>query len=191
MANTLRWNSHVDYICAKAYQKLGFLRRHLRHANRDVRLAAYKCYVRPILEYAGCVWDPYRKQQVAQIERIQNLALRFVFSEYRRTKSVTAMRNEVGLDCLEKRRKVCRLKELYAVANGLTKINPAVYISPSTSRSKRTSNTKAIAPYQYRNDVFKYSFFCRTIIEWNTLPEEVVNCCSPELFEAQLNELFS
>lgn len=98
LANTLHWTNHVDYACAKDYLKLGFLRRHLRHTNRNTRLAAYKCYVRPILEYVGCVWDPYRKQQVAQIERTQNLALRFVFSEYRRAESVTTMRNEVQLD---------------------------------------------------------------------------------------------
>lgn len=189
--NTLRWNSHVDYICARAYQKLAFLRRHLRHANRDVRLTAYKSYVRPILEYASCVWDPYRRKQVTQIERIENLALRFIFSEYRRTSSVTAMRAEARLDRLENRRKISRLKELYIIANGLTKIDPETYLLPSTSRSRRTSNTKAISPYQYKNDVFKYSFFCRTIIEWNALPEELVSFCSLELFGAKLTEFFN
>lgn len=42
LTNTLHWDNHVDLICANAYQKLGFLTRHLRHANKYVRLAAYK-----------------------------------------------------------------------------------------------------------------------------------------------------
>lgn len=88
----------------------------------------------------------------------------FCFFEYRRTESVTAIRNEVRLNCIEKAMKVSRVNELYAVTNDLTKVNPELYIWPSSSRFKRMSNTKAISSYQYRSEVFKYSYFCSTII---------------------------
>ncbi|KAM7304858.1 uncharacterized protein ISCGN_014758 [Ixodes scapularis] len=44
-------------------------------------------------------------------------------------------------------------------ADGMTKIYPQLYLRPSTSRSQGTTNIQAIAPYQYKNNVFKYSFF--------------------------------
>lgn len=190
-SSTMQWNSHVDYVCSKAYKKLLFLRRQLRHANSDVRKLAYMCYVRPLLEYASIVWDPYRKCHESQIERIQNLALRFIFSRYKRTESVSSMRQEAQLDSLAKRRKISRLKELFSITTGMTKLDPQLYLRPSTSRSQRTSNVRAIAPYQYKNDVFKYSFFCRTIVEWNALPNEVVSCCNLKSFESSLREFLT
>ena len=55
----LRWNTHNSNICTKANRTLGFLRRTLFSCPKDVKEAAYKGMVRPILEYGSSVWDPY------------------------------------------------------------------------------------------------------------------------------------
>lgn len=115
-SSTMRWNSHLDYICTKAYKKL-FLGRQPRHANSDVRQLVYNCYVRPVLEYASTVWDPYKKCHESQTKRMQNLAFRFIFSRYKRTEFVSAMTQELQLDLLAKRRQISRLKEIFFIAN--------------------------------------------------------------------------
>jgi len=38
---------------------LNFLRSNLYRCNQEVRSMAYTHLVRPTLEYASCVWDPY------------------------------------------------------------------------------------------------------------------------------------
>ena len=48
-------------ICTKANRTLGFLRRNLFSCPRDVKEAAYKGLVRPVLEYGSSVWDPHTK----------------------------------------------------------------------------------------------------------------------------------
>ena len=55
----LKQNTHIINICTKANRTLGFLRRNLYSCPQDVKEAAYKGLVRPILKYGSSVWDPY------------------------------------------------------------------------------------------------------------------------------------
>ena len=50
--------THVSNICTKANRNLGFLRRNLYSCPQEVKEAAYKGLVRPVLEYGSPVWDP-------------------------------------------------------------------------------------------------------------------------------------
>ena len=61
ITNDLKWNTHISNICTKANRNLGFLRRTLFSCPQNVKEAAYKGMVRPILEYGSSVWDPQLK----------------------------------------------------------------------------------------------------------------------------------
>ena len=61
ITNHLKWNTHITNICTKANRMLGFLRRNLFSCRQDVKEAAYKGLVRPVLEYESSVWDPHTK----------------------------------------------------------------------------------------------------------------------------------
>ena len=45
----LQWNTYVSQICTKANRTLGFLKRNLYLCPQDVKEAAYKGLVRPVL----------------------------------------------------------------------------------------------------------------------------------------------
>ena len=57
---------------------LGFLRRNLFSCPQDVKEAAYKTLVRPILEYGSTVWDPRCNGLIDELENVQKRAARFV-----------------------------------------------------------------------------------------------------------------
>ena len=57
----LKWNTHASNICTKANITLGFLRQ-----TGDVKEAAYKGMVHPVLEYGSSVWDPHTKKKSMQ-----------------------------------------------------------------------------------------------------------------------------
>ena len=57
ITSDLKWNSHIRNVCFKAKRTLGFLRRNLFSCPQDVKEAAYKSMVRPILVYGSTVWD--------------------------------------------------------------------------------------------------------------------------------------
>ena len=61
---------------------VGFLRRNLYQCPQDVKEAAYKGLVRPILEYGICVCDPKGMVLQQEIEKVQSRAARFVTSNY-------------------------------------------------------------------------------------------------------------
>ena len=58
ITSDLRWNTHVGNVCTKANRTLGFLRRNLYSCTKEVKAAAYKGLVRPVLDYGSSVWDP-------------------------------------------------------------------------------------------------------------------------------------
>ena len=59
ITNDLKWNTHISNVCTKANRTLRFLRRNLYSCPPDVKEAAYKGLVRPVLEYGSSVWDPH------------------------------------------------------------------------------------------------------------------------------------
>lgn len=182
----LSWDTHIDNTCAKAYKKLCFLRRKLGACNWTVKLSAYKALVRPVMEYASIVWDPYLKKDIEKVERIQRLSARFIFSDFRRLSSVSEMLNRCGLESLEARRKFARLSFFYKLYHNETGLSKGLYIQPPPQRSARLNHSKNVRQYVPRNNLFKYSFFVRTIEDWNSLPSDCVNASTSNSFDSFL-----
>ena len=53
--------------------------------------------VRPKLEYASSVWNPYKQCNIDKIEMVQCRVARFVFSDYSHCSHVSVMINKLGL----------------------------------------------------------------------------------------------
>ena len=60
--------------------------------------------VRPTLEYASSVWDPYQQNDIHRLEMVQRRAARYVTNRYHNTSSVSSM-IELEWITLEERRK--------------------------------------------------------------------------------------
>ena len=76
ITSDLRWNTHVSNVCTKANRTLGFLRRNLYSCPQEVKEAAYKGLVHPVLDYGSSVWDPPGVVLQEELERVQKLAAR-------------------------------------------------------------------------------------------------------------------
>jgi hypothetical protein len=66
----LSWATHISNISAKANRTISFLRRNIHSCPKVVKAAAYTTLVRPSIEYASTVWDPYTKNQTMQLDSI-------------------------------------------------------------------------------------------------------------------------
>ena len=55
ITSDLRWNTPVSNVCTKANRTLGFLRRNLYSCLQEVKEAAYRGLVRPVLDYGSSV----------------------------------------------------------------------------------------------------------------------------------------
>ena len=96
--------------------------------------------VRPILEYASPVWDPYQQTDIKALEQVQRRAARYVFNGYstRTPGCVTKMLDDLEWDPLEVRRRHNRLSMLYRMQHNLVDIPANRYQSSSDSRTRGT-----------------------------------------------------
>ena len=147
---------------------------------------AYTSLVRPKLEYASAAWDPFLKKDIIALERAQRKAARFCSQNYDRYASVTDMIKDLGWTTLETRRRQSRLTLMYKLTHGVIDIDTRKYlIQHSESRTRGPHQFKFRVPYANK-DVFKFSFFPKTITDWNCLPEAIVSSSSLETCKYRL-----
>ena len=106
------FTSHINHIVSKASKVLNFLKRNLHKYSTSTKATAYISLVRPILEYASSVWDPYQYNKIYIIARIQCRAARWSLCNYDRYSSVTLMQHQLYWQNLQ-RQKIARLSLLY------------------------------------------------------------------------------
>ena len=172
ITNDLKWNNHINNICTKANRTLGFLRRNLFSCPQDVKVAAYKGLVRPVLEYGSSVWDPHTKCLQEELEKVHNRAARFVTRNYTFEEgSMTGILEQLKWESLKKRRTDNRLILLYKGLKGKARI-PRDDLITKTRRC-RNSHSKAFQLPSASVEAYKCSFFPQTIRDWNDLPDSL------------------
>ena len=181
----LRWNQHINNITRKANNTLAFLKRNININDTQVKSTAYKTLVRPSLEYASSVWDPYTKSNIDKIEMVQRRAARYASNRYRNTSSVSDMLLNLGWDTLAERREHQRLLMLYKMRNNIIAVKDTDYLTRH-NRPSRKNNTLSYQIPHSKTDYHRYSFFPRTAKVWNILSENVVTAPSIEAFRKQL-----
>ena len=145
---------------------------------------------RPLLEYATSVWDPYEVKHKEAIEKVQRRAARFVLNRYHNTSSVTAMIDHLGWAKLENRRKNCRLTAFYKIQNDIM-ICPHLkaQLKESATRNRRQGNDKQFQSITCKTNYRAESFMPRTIPEWNSLPQTVVDAPTLDTFTSRVSRL--
>jgi hypothetical protein len=147
--SNLKWNTHVNYICAKASSRLYFLKQ-LRKCCTSIgdMLHFYTAVIRPVLEYACPVWhSSITKEQSIRIESIQRRAV-YIINGLTTDYSEFCFNN--NLLCLYERRRVlsqhffknCVLPSTSCLHNLLPSLrddniiaklrNPIIYCLPTT-----------------------------------------------------------
>ena len=100
---------------------------------------------------------------------VQSRSARFTLNIYHSISSVTSMLDELSWETLKSRRIKLQLTNLYKIQHNLIDVEASKYLTKrsTTVRSKHSSQLNL---YQPSSDQFKFSFFPRTIIHWNSLP---------------------
>ena len=144
---------------------------------------AYISLVRSVLEYSCSVWDPYHEKDIAKLEKVQRNAARFVKNDYTRQSSVTSIMQDLNWKPLHLRRRESRLVLFYKIVNNLVAIPPENHLIKNQRNLRNTHNQQ----YEHKRvqiDPFKFSYFPRTIIDWNSLSKQEVACQSLGKFKA-------
>ena len=74
----LTFSDHMNEKINEANRIIGLIRRSFTYLTEDIFLQLYKALVRPHLEYANCIWFPYKKKDITLIENVQRRATKLI-----------------------------------------------------------------------------------------------------------------
>ena len=125
ISSGLSWNSHIDRITGNANRTLGYIQRNIKSIKQKVRETAYNTLVRPQLEYAAPIWDPYTKEKTPQLEKIQRRGQDFIRPVITITGQALhlCLTNSVG-EPFEQRQADARLCLFYKMVHGIGSTPP-------------------------------------------------------------------
>jgi ribonuclease P/MRP protein subunit RPP40 len=113
--SNLSFDEHIHDKINVANKMLGIIRRNFVDLDKNSFILLYKSLVRSHLEYAGSVWNPYKKGLIRDIEAIQKRATKLI----RNCKSMeyTNRLKWLELPTLKYRRFRGDMLELYKILN--------------------------------------------------------------------------
>ena len=115
--------------------------------------------------------------------KIQRRAILFICGNYNiEDNYVTKKRQEIGLPSLEERRKHSRLIMMYKVVNHHTAIPLPDYIR-QRARVTRNQQQHRIQRLSLTSNSYKFSFFPRTLKDWDDLPRHIIELAILEQFK--------
>ena len=186
LSDELNWSPHTNSVKTSANSTLGFIRRNSKQWPKDLKELAYLSLVRSKLEYAASVWDAHHTSYINKLEQVQRRAARFVCNNYSPYSSVTQMLSDLGLQQLKDRRKHIRLALSYKIVHHLIAVPHDDILRKADSRTRSSHNYKYRTLRSYK-DPYKFSFFLRTILEWNPLPAGIVHSDTIDIFKNRLH----
>jgi len=176
----LCFSSHFALISAKAHQRAGLINRCFKSRDPHLRFRAFIVYVRPLLEYSSPVWSPVYKTDILKLESVQR----------RFTKRLNGCANLsyaerlklFNVETLELRRLKQDLITMYKVFHNLLDVDITNFFVFRTHSITRGHNFKLIKPI-CNNNAMAFSFNCRRVNCWNSLPDYAVNSLSVGAFK--------
>lgn len=183
MANSYTPAQQCIAAAGKARKALYVLSNAVASRNPEVWIPLYCAFVRPHLEYCVQAWAPYRKKDIAVLERIQRTATRWV-SGLKNVPYEERLKR-LGLFSLERRRLRGDLIETYKIVRGLSGgDNSLLPLRDSRDLRGHGLMLKKMRP---RLDVRRAFFSNRVVNPWNSLPKEVIEAPSICVFKERLD----
>ena len=182
----LSWNHHIQKITSKANSTRAFLQRNIHQCPHKTKVLCYKTLLRPVKEYASIIWDPHTNANINILEMVQRRYARFVFHDYRRSSSVTAMLDQLHWASLQERRAQAKIEMMFCIVNGQVD-NPISFLTP----------TLMMRGHSQRNILFHLLELSSTsthfspdgIRLWNALPQQLVDSTSFDCFRGQVQSI--
>jgi len=182
--NNLSFSSHYAQITAKAHQRAGLILRCFKSRDPLILFRAFTVYVRPLLEYCSPVWCPVYKTNVIKIESVQR---RFT----KRLRGLAGLTYKERLqylsaETLELRRLKQDLLTMFKLFNGIIDVDVSQFFDVTGYSQTRGHNFKLVKPVN-NNNARAFSFSCRRIDCWNSLPAETVLATTTTVFKYLLD----
>ena len=128
------------------------------------------------------MWDPHTQVQARTLEKVQRRAARWVTRRYHNTSSVTDMLADLKWRELAQRRVDSRLYMMFKMTRGLVNIHFANHFTLHRNKIQ-------IQPIIARTNYYQFSFFPRTITDWNHICKTTLQAQTLATFKTKVATL--
>ena len=139
----------------------------MHNAPTEAKLLSYISWCKPILEYVDVVWDPHATTNIDKVEMIQNRERRFINNLKERIDSVSAAREQLCLNSLEKKTKNHRFCLLTKVLENEDEHDAldATYDEINQNKQHTITTRGEINFISPNNEIYYQSFLSHAIID--------------------------
>ena len=179
----LSFEEHMQTKINKANRLMNLIRRTFVYLDKENFSLLYKSLVRPHLEYAHAVWNPYLKKHIHALENVQRRATRLVpelkgFTYAQRL-------SKLNIPTLAYRRARGDMIETYKIFNKYdSNVTPNLLVQ---SGDQTRGHSKKLFILRTRTQRYKNSFYVRIRKTWNSLNDNVISAPSVYSFEVALD----
>ena len=179
----LNFDKHINDKVKKANMMLGLIKRNFSFIDKNVFNTLYKSLVRPHLEYAQEVWQPYLKRQSKLIESVQRRATKLI-PEIKHLTYENRL-SYLELPTLKYRRLRGDMILTYNVfESGDQEIIKKILHPRTCMESAQTrDNGRKLMKEHCRLNVRRYTYSQRIVNIWNSLPRNIVYAENTNRFE--------
>jgi hypothetical protein len=147
----------------------------------------FSVYMQSKLEYSSCVWDPHTKSNISKLEMGQRRAARYTCNRFHNTSSVTNMLTDIKWPHITTEKNTPHiLLQNYISSSSVVAIYPTNLLVPSDSRTRQYTHSHSYRHIHTSLDSYKYSFYPKTIVQWNLLPAAAVQCPTLDSFKEEI-----
>ena len=180
----LKPGSQCERAAKAANAALGLITRSFHYRTKSILVPLYKVFVRPKLEYAVSVWNPWLQKDEEVLEKVQKRLVRMLSDV--RAETYEERLRLAGLSTLRERRLRGDMIETFKTMRGVNHVAREDWFRIQVEEDHRPTRTNALivgGEVMRRRDVIvgeraalevrKNFFTVRVEKTWNLLPEEI------------------
>jgi hypothetical protein len=191
----LSFEPHINKIVKAAnFRQYNLFRILPKKLTPELKILAFKTYVRPILEYTTEVYNPYKISLKKRMEKPQRTFTKKVMKNLKKGKVEYTDRIKIcALDTLELRRSRTDLLTTFKIINKLYDL-PSSSFFTNTIRQSRKQPNSLYMPHLPKLKKAQNFFSNRILNRWNNLPKvvgklDLHDIKAPDLFTKYLDSL--
>lgn len=188
----LKPTSQCNEAARQGNRVLGQISRAFHYRDRHVFLNLYKQHVRPHLEFSVQAWCPWTSQDIDKLERVQKRAVGMISGL--KGKDYETKLQELNLQSLAMRRTRFDMVQTFKILNNIDHVNPDTWFNTFGNTDIVTRNRAYplnLLNRRAKGDVRKNFFSVRVINTWNSLPNDIKNAKSVNVFKIMYDKFQS
>ena len=187
VSSNLKSSLQCKKAAAKAYSIYGMLKKAIYSRKLPIWKLLYTTYIRPHLEFAIPVWNPYLIEDISTLESVQRKV----------TKTVTSISHlpydsrckAFNITNLELRRTRGDLLQQYKISNHIDNIE---WHTDPVVRAPRGGHRGLLVREVVKNCNIRHNFYTNRVVNpWNSLPDEIVEAKSVNSFKSKLDKFMT